>query len=130
MLTLEDKLAIHDLISLYGHVIDERQWERVSELFTAEARYDVSDFGAGVHGGADAIGRLWQDTPDAVHPLAHHATNVLVTEDSDGTVRVVSKGIGVRHDGRTGSVVYRDVVVRSSAGWRIAERVALKRRVA
>lgn len=127
---LEDKLAIHDLISLYGHVIDERQWERVSELFTAEARYDVSDFGAGVHVGADAIRRLWQDTPDAVHPLTHHATNVLVKEESDGTVRVVSKGIGVRHDGRTGSVVYRDVVVRGSAGWRIVERVALKRRVA
>lgn len=54
---LESKLAIHDLVSFYSHVIDERQWNRVSELFTAEARYDVSDFGAGVRFGAEAIGR-------------------------------------------------------------------------
>ena len=57
-----------------------------------------------------------------MHPLAHHATNIIVSEDPDGTVRVLSKGLGVGPNGRVGSVVYRDVVVRTSAGWRFAAR--------
>jgi len=41
---------------------------------------------------------------------------VFITQDSDGTVRVVSKGFGVLKDGRVDSVVYRDVVVKTIAG--------------
>jgi hypothetical protein len=62
------------------------------------------------------------------HPLAHHATNVVVTEDADGTVRVLSKGAGVGAGGRVGSVTYRDIAVRTPDGWRIAERVVVLRR--
>jgi SnoaL-like domain len=116
-----DILAIHQLLALYGHIIDEREWQRVPELFTASAVYDMSEFGLGVVRGAAAIRELWR-RPDAAHPLAHHATNIMVSEDPDGTVRVVSKGLGVGADGRVGSVVYRDVVERTSAGWRFAVR--------
>ena len=28
MLSIEDKLAIHDLISLYAHVVDNREFSR------------------------------------------------------------------------------------------------------
>ena len=62
------------------------------------------------------------------HPLAHHTTNVVVLQDDDGTVRVLSKGIGVGEAGRVGSVTYRDVVVRTEAGWRFASRTAELRR--
>jgi hypothetical protein len=65
-----------------------------------------------------------------VHPLAHHATNIVVTEDPDGTVRVLSKGIGVGNRGRVGSVTYHDVVVRTADGWRLAHRRAELRRPA
>jgi len=34
MLEVADTLAIHELLALYGHVIDERAWARVEELFT------------------------------------------------------------------------------------------------
>jgi SnoaL-like domain len=116
-----DILAIHQLLALYGHIIDEREWQRVGELFTPTALYDMSEFGLGVVRGAAAIRALWS-RPDAAHPLAHHATNIVVSEDPDGTVRVVSKGLGVGADGRVGSVVYRDVVERTPAGWRFAVR--------
>ena len=36
MLTAEDRIAIRELLALYGHVIDERQFSRVDELFTPE----------------------------------------------------------------------------------------------
>ena len=125
-LTAEDQLAIHQLISLYGHIIDEREFSRSHELFTDDVRYDVSDFNAGVHVGIYAIVALWNASD--LHPLAHHATNVVITLEADGTVQVISKGIGVLADGRTGSVVYKDIVVKTGQGWRIKDRIALRRR--
>jgi hypothetical protein len=122
-----DTLAIHELLALYGHIIDEREWSRVGELFTARTVYDMSEFGLEVVHGAQAIGELWR-RPDAMHPLAHHASNIIVSEDADGTVRVLSKGLGVGRNGRVGSVVYRDVVERTAAGWRFATRTAHLRR--
>jgi hypothetical protein len=122
-----DILAIHELLALYGHIIDEREWSRVGELFTASSVYDMSEFGLGVVHGAQAIGELWS-RPDAMHPLAHHASNILVSEDADGTVRVLSKGLGIGRNGRVGSVVYRDVLERTQAGWRFAARTAYRRR--
>jgi hypothetical protein len=122
-----DILAIHQLLALYGHIIDERQWQRVGELFTPDAVYDMSDFGLGPVRGEAAIRELWS-RPDAMHPLAHHATNIVISEDPDGTVRVLSKGLGLGANSRVGSVVYRDVVVRTAEGWRFAERKARVRR--
>lgn len=126
MLSIEDKLAIHDLISLYGHIIDGREFTRTHELFTDDAVYDVTDFGAGTHTGWKNIAQMWRDAEDQ-HPLAHHATNVIVSEDADGNVRVISKGIGPR-DGKAGSAIYRDIVVKTPQGWRMSERVAIARR--
>jgi SnoaL-like domain len=122
-----DILAIHELLGLYGHIIDAREWVRVEELFTADCTYDMTQFGLGVVRGAKAVAALWA-APDAMHPLAHHATNILVSEDPDGTVRVLSKGLGVGPNGRVGSVTYRDIVVRTRAGWRFAARTGELRR--
>ena len=127
MSEVSDILAIHQLLALYGHIIDEREWQRVGELFTATAVYDMTDFGLGAVRGAAAIREMWS-RPDAMHPLAHHATNIVISEDPDGTVHVVSKGIGVGANGRVGSVVYRDVVERTPQGWRFASRKAQLRR--
>jgi hypothetical protein len=51
MMSVEDRLAIRELLALYGYIIDERQFSRTGEIFAADARYDVTDFGKGVcHG--------------------------------------------------------------------------------
>lgn len=127
MLSPHDLFDIQRLIGLYGHIIDEREFSRVGEIFSADALYDVSDFDSGVVRGAAAIAQLWADAGDK-HPLGHHATNIVLDELPDGTVRVVSKGMGVRPNGTASSVVYRDIVGRTLAGWRILERVATLRR--
>ena len=44
MLEPSDTLAIHALVSLYGHLIDEQQYQRMHELFTVDAIYDISAF--------------------------------------------------------------------------------------
>ena len=51
MISVEDRLAIRELLALYSYIIDERQFSRTGEIFTADARFDVIDFGKGVcHG--------------------------------------------------------------------------------
>lgn len=122
-----DRLAIHELLGLYGHLIDQRRWDELDKVFTADLVYDATDFGQRVTRSLAELQAVW--TGDlSIHPLAHHATNIVVTEDADGTVRVLSKGIGVGNRGRVGSVTYHDVVVRTPDGWRLAERRAELRR--
>jgi len=130
MLDVADRLAIHELIGLYGIVIDERDWSRVGELFTDDVVYDMSELGLGTLHGVDAVLHLWRSRED-LHPLAHHATNIVVTAGADrDTARVISKGIGVGRKGRVGSVTYRDLVRRTPQGWRIASRHARLRQPA
>lgn len=121
-----DILAIHQLLGLYGHIIDEREWDRMDELFTPDVVFDARDFNNDVVRGIPALRRIWETTDQ--HPLAHHATNIVVTQDADGTTRVLSKGIGVGRKGKVGSVTYRDIVRREAGGWRIAHRIATLRR--
>lgn len=127
-LDVADRLAIHELLALYGHLIDERRWDDLDQVFTVDLVYDAVDFGIEVTTSLEALRAQWSGD-ESMHPLAHHATNIVITEDADGTVRVLSKGIGVGPKGRVGSVTYRDVVTRAEdGGWRLAQRTAVLRR--
>ncbi len=123
---IADTLAIHQLLALYGHIVDEKEWDRTNELFTEDLLFDASDFGSPVSHGIPALREIWETTDQ--HPLAHHATNIVISQDADGTVRVLSKGLGIGAKGRVGSVVYRDIVRKQAQGWRIASRIATRRR--
>ena len=127
VIDIADRLAVHELLGLYGHVIDERRWADMELVFTPDVVYDASDFGHGITRSLDELRAHWSGD-DSLHPLAHHATNIVVSEDPDGVVRVLSKGLGVGRKGRVGSAVYRDVVVKTESGWRLAHRRAELRR--
>jgi 3-phenylpropionate/cinnamic acid dioxygenase small subunit len=126
-LSTEDRLAIHELLALHGHLMDERQFSRLHELFTEDVVYDVEAFGAGTVRGIERFRELVINAGEH-NPIGHHVTNVIITEDEGGTARVWSKGIGVLADGKTGSAVYNDVVVKTPQGWRLAHRVVVPRR--
>lgn len=125
-LTPVDRLEIHELMARYGNIIDEREFSRAWEVFTPDARYDLADLGDGVVVGIDDIVAMW--TASTTHPLAHHVSNVELTPNTDGTVSVYSKVVGVGYKGRVGSATYRDVVRKTADGWRIAERIVVLRR--
>lgn len=122
MLDTADQLAIHRLNALYGHIVDERQFSRVGEIFTDDVRYDMTDFGAGVLVGSSAVVDYWS-LPTTRHPLVHLTTNIVIDLDADGTVRVASKGVGIGYGGKAGSVTYLDVVRKVEERWLMAERV-------
>ncbi|MGD6743160.1 nuclear transport factor 2 family protein [Streptomyces sp. BH106] len=70
-----DRLAITELLSLHGHLIDSGELDRLDELFTPDVVYDVTDFGqpplhgpAAIKDAALALG--------AGNPVAHVARRV------------------------------------------------------
>lgn len=128
VLSTDDVVAIHQLVALHGHLVDGGELDRFDELFTVDARYDVSALGHGTVHGLAALQELCRAfADDERNPVGHHVTNVVVGADA-GEVTVRSKGLGVLRDGRTGSVTYDDRVTRTAAGWRIAARRVLPSR--
>jgi len=126
-ITTEDRLAIHELIGLHGHLMDAGDFGRLRELFSPDVIYDVEDFGFGSLQGIQAIVDASVANGNR-NPIGHHVTNIILTELESEVVRAHSKGIGIQADGSSGSVTYEDVIKRSTDGWRITYRKVLARR--
>ena len=114
-----ERLDIHELISLYGHLIDQRQFSRLGEIFTDDAVFDLRGYNGSCFQGLHAIQTMMRASDE--HPLAHHATNVVVLAKAD-YIGAISKGLGVGAGGRVGSVTYRDRLYLTPQGWRIQAR--------
>lgn len=123
MLNLEDKLAINELINLYAHIVDRQAFSELVQIFTNDAVFDLSHFQAGrAYNGLLEIEAMMMGSKE--HPVAHHATNIVInpTYGNDQEIKVESKGLGVGRNGRVGSVVYKDVLIKAEGRWRINHR--------
>lgn len=129
-LSEQDRIDINDLINRHGHLMDAGELDRADELFTPDVTYDVADFGLGQLHGTAAIRTAARALGDANHPVGHHVTNIVITGIDDRSARVQAKGIGIKADGKTGSVVYDDLVTRRPDGWKISHRKVTARRAA
>lgn len=121
-----DRLEIYELLALHGHLMDAGQFDRLAELFTEDFVYDLEALGYGQLNGAEAL----VDASLALgekNPVGHHVTNSLIVDSAADEAKVRSKGIGIRLDGTSGSVVYDDIVRRTDQGWRIARRTVVLR---
>ena len=126
-MSMHDRVAITDLINEFGHRMDAGDFDSLTDLVAEQAVYDVSALGGGLLIGAEGI----RDAALALgddNPVAHHVTNIVLQEQTDGVVRARSKGFGVMPDGSVGSVTYEDTVERTAAGWRISHRTVRPRR--
>ena len=125
-LSIQDRLAIQDVICLHGHLVDRGELDRLLEVFTANVVYDLTPMGGQILVGVRDIADAAIALGDA-NPVGHHVTNILVT--SEGTaVTATSKAIGIRRDGSVGSLVYDDVLEQTDRGWRISHRRVTLRR--
>ena len=124
-----DIIEIHQLLGLYGHVVDAAAWDRFDELFAADAVLDYTGVRAPrVYHGVEEIREYFRD---ANHPSAHHVTNIVVLE-VDGEVHVRSKFFApytrsTHVPWRWYGGDYDDVVVRTAAGWRFGRRMCTSR---
>ena len=120
-----DRLELHELPGRYGDAIDDRDWDRLDQIFTADAVFDLTDLGAPRLEGLDAIKRYMAE--DANHPRTHTMTNIYVDETAEGaTLRF--RILALLPERRVGTASYYDDVVRTAEGWRVQNRVITLRR--
>jgi hypothetical protein len=100
MLSLEDRMAITELIALHGHLVDDGRLDELNRVFAEDVAHDLTAFGLGIHQGLGSVREAAEALGDA-NPVGHHVTNVVIIEVKDDyTVVTRSKGIGIRADGR------------------------------
>ncbi|MCW2496737.1 nuclear transport factor 2 family protein [Jatrophihabitans sp.] len=118
-----DYTEICMVLALYGHVVDERAWQRLDEVFTADLQFVPSTGPENVTTSLAALVERWSQ-PGFPHPAGHHSTNVVVESLGPDWARSRCKGLAVELDGRVWSIVYDDELVRTDMGWRSRRRAA------
>jgi ketosteroid isomerase-like protein len=122
---LLDKDEIVDLVHRYSHFVDRKLYDELAELFTEDC---VVDYGPGIgpvmHG--RAAFRSIFGAGGGFAATSHHNANVLIDFDGDERASVCTSLYAWHktHEGATPRVwgCYLDVVVRTTDGWRFAER--------
>ncbi len=126
--TVEDILAIQELIARYPLVVDERNWDGLDDLFTPDAVIDLSAFGGPV-GDPAAVKTFLVDSMKLFKRTQHmmglphieldgdrasartSCSNPMVVDNGDGTTTVWLIGLW-----------YDDQFVRTAQGWRLSAR--------
>lgn len=120
---MSDRLEIQDLFATYSFAIDDRDWDALDGVFTPDARIDYTETG-GAKGSFAEI-KAWLPTALERFPAFQHmvATTKLELDGDSATSRTILFNPMV-HDGQTFFIGlwYRDMLVRTADGWRIAER--------
>jgi len=125
---IADRIEIDDLLTRYATALDAKDWELFATCFTPDAFIDYTGAG-GIKGALPEV-RDWLAQVMAGFPMTQHlVTNraVHITGDTATSRSCLFNPMGLR-DGDGLAVFleggyYRDKLVRTPAGWRIAERI-------
>lgn len=128
---ISDRREIDDLLVRYTHAIDSSAWDMLDDVFTPDAHIDYTAAG-GAKGSYPEIKQWLAKALGMFSYTMHLIGNTRVSFDADGngassrTYCINPMGF-TNKDGSKNSftcyVHYVDKLVRTDAGWRIAERV-------
>ncbi|MBM7369352.1 3-phenylpropionate/cinnamic acid dioxygenase small subunit [Gordonia hydrophobica] len=129
---MSDRLEIQDLLARYSHAIDERRWDALDAVFTPDAHIDYTAAG-GIKGSFGEV-KAWLAEVLPAFAVTQHlaATTRLDLHGDTADARTILFNPMVSHDEQGGEhtlfvgLWYRDDLVRTSDGWRIAQRVEEK----
>lgn len=113
----DDLADMNQVANLYGHLIDNRLFDRMGEVYAEDATYISSrkeNFG---------LAQIQEYLSTYPQPLTHNVTNVHIEFGPDPDRAVgVAKFLCVLHDGSVGAGDYEDQWVRTPNGWRLQHR--------
>jgi hypothetical protein len=125
-LTTEDRIALHELIARYAHLLDLGGVDRLGEIYTPDARFQVPALDVDIEG-LPALVDFFRATMAQMSTVRHIITNVFTeatgtnTADLHAYLQIV--------DGATKAIttvgVYHDHCVRTPTGWRVVVRKVL-----
>lgn len=131
---LEDKHAIEQVYIRYCEAIDNKQFQALGEVFTADTTHDYSQaLGPGVMVSSleELLGSMQANLGEGSNcgTTQHNVNNFRIAVDGDtATAKVNYYAVhrGVKH--HAGALYsmwgqYDDQLVRTNVGWRIARRV-------
>lgn len=129
---MSDRLEIQDLLARYCHAIDLREWDLLDEIFTPDAHIDYTAVG-GIRGSFTEV-KEWLATVLPSFSVTQHlaATTKLDLHGDTADARTILLNPMISTDERGDEHVlfaglwYRDGLVRTDDGWRIAQRVEEK----
>jgi len=121
-------MEIQDLFARYSFAIDERDWDALDSIFTPDAQIDYSETG-GAKGSFAQI-KAWLPTALERFPMFQHmvaTTKILIDGDRATSRTILFNPMTYRPENGPDQVFfiglwYRDRLVRTERGWRIAER--------
>ena len=119
MLTPADHIEIREVLADYGHVVDDHDWDRAEDVFMPDVVFESHNGEIVLNGISDIVA-----TFKGRNMYAHVTTNTTLRENDDGTVSAHSKFLGFPNEGPPVTGDYRDQLVRTPAGWRLAHRRA------
>ena len=127
--TMRDRIEVEELLVRYCTAIDSRRFDLLDRVFTPDAVIDYSRSG-GIRGELPKV-KEWLEKALAPFVVVQHLVSnfVIATDDDHGTsVCSFFNPMGLpQADGSVHTFFcggyYRDVLLRTHAGWRIRERV-------
>ena len=125
---ISDRLEIQDLLARYTDAIDRRDWDALDAIFTTDAWIDYRSVG-GAAGNLAEIKKFLDDSFKLFESTQHLlGSSVVNIAGDEATARTICHNPMVFKGGRDPSLLvcgiwYRDRLVRTADGWRIAERV-------
>ena len=126
-----DRVEIGDLFVTYARALDTRDWDGLAAALTPDAVVDYSAFDGPRAGLAEVV--PWLQANLGSFALSQHFVgNVQVwfdgPDEARGRCEIINPMLNPRDGGRLGGFLvggsYEDRLVRTTEGWRIAERVA------
>lgn len=115
----EDLVDIQNVLALYCHLIDDREWDRLSDVYTPDSAYGAKE--GALNQGLPAIVAYLASIPQ---PVLHLTSDFYINLSANGdraTGR--AKWLSVHTDGSLVAGSYeQDVYARTDVGWRIQYR--------
>lgn len=128
-----DRLEIQDVLAAYSEAIDARDWEALDGVFTADAVIDYTEMG-GIRGSLPEIKQFLADAlgPSGRYVRTQHMlghSHIVLEEDKAYAhttcfnPMIEGEFTATEYERlHFSGLWYRDVLVRTVDGWRIAER--------
>ena len=127
---LSDRFEIQDLVHYYAHLIDQKSFDALRQVFTADAHVDYSAFGGSIGNLEETLAFLKAAVTNDLFPNTQHLNgNVQVDLNGDranGRVMCFNPMEMAMPDGSTQTYFlglwYVDEYRRTDQGWRICRR--------
>ena len=127
LLQMSDRLEIQDLIARYAHAIDDRDWNALDAIFTADAVIDYTELGGAKGNLAET--KAYLATAMAGFPAFQHlsaTSRIDIDGDAAKARTILFNPMVIPHEGSEQVMFiglwYCDELARTDKGWRIVHR--------